>query len=128
MAEKRYALGLGCREGAPAAEMMRLVDDVLSQAGLSEATIQAVATLAGKEQQPAVLAVCARFGLEAMSFAAARLEEETPRLANPSKTVFREIGCHGVAEAAALAALGSGARLLVPKRTHGGVTAALAEG
>ncbi len=34
---------------------------------------------------------------------AAELEAETPRLENPSDVVFAEVGCHGVAEAAALA-------------------------
>lgn len=106
--------------------MLRLVDEVLSQAGLPDTAIQTVATLAGKEREPALLAVCARFGVTVTTLTAARLEEETPRLANPSKTVFRAIGCHGVAEAAALAVLGTGAKLIVPKRLKSGSTAALA--
>ena len=45
------------------------------------------------------------------TFSTARLLEETPRLANPSEIVFRETGCWGVAEGAALAAVVVGGRL-----------------
>ena len=47
-------------------------------------------------------------------------------LATPSDTVFAEIGCHGVAEAAALAAAGPDARLIVEKQKTKFATAALA--
>ena len=43
--------------------------------------------------------------VEARFFDSATLERETPRLANPSEVVFREVGSHGVAEAAALVEL-----------------------
>ena len=56
----------------------------------------------------------------------ARLLEETPRLANPSEIVFRETGCWGVAEGAALAAVGVAGRLAVPKQKGDRVTCALA--
>ena len=50
------------------------------------------------------LALAERLPVPARFVDAAALEAETPRLANPSAVVFREVGCHGVAEAAALAA------------------------
>jgi cobalt-precorrin 5A hydrolase/precorrin-3B C17-methyltransferase len=59
-------------------------------------------------------------------FPATRLEAETPRLANPSEPVFREVGCHGVAEGAALAAAGPGGALMVPKAKAARVTCAIA--
>jgi cobalamin biosynthesis protein CbiG len=54
------------------------------------------------------------------------LEAETPRLKNPSEMLFARIGCHGVAEAAALAAAGKQAVLIVEKMSSGGVTVAIA--
>ncbi len=51
-------------------------------------------------------------------FDVATLEAETPRLANPSKVVFDEIGCHGVSEAAALAAAGADGTLEITKRNQ----------
>src|SRR3546814_1114385 len=59
-------------------------------------------------------------------FDAATLEAETPRLANPSDVVFAEVGAHGVSEAAALAAAGPDATLLVPKHKSQRATCAVA--
>jgi cobalt-precorrin 5A hydrolase/precorrin-3B C17-methyltransferase len=59
-------------------------------------------------------------------FDAARLETETPRLQYPSEAVFREVGCHGVAEGAALAAAGPEGELVVPKRKSRRATCAVA--
>ncbi len=124
----RYALGVGCRRGAEAARLIALVEELLSEAGISEADLSAVATIAGKDTEPAVMALGHHLGLAVTCFAPDELEAETPRLANPSDIVFRETGCHGVAEASALAALGKEARLVVPKRVLDGCTAALAAG
>ena len=43
------------------------------------------------------------------------LEKETPRLKNPSNIVFKEVGCHGVAEGSALAAAGADSELIIEK-------------
>jgi cobalt-precorrin 5A hydrolase / precorrin-3B C17-methyltransferase len=55
------------------------------------------------------------------------LEQEMPRLVNPSDVVFAEVGCHGVAEGAALAAVGASGKLIAPKVKTKRVTAALAQ-
>ena len=49
-----------------------------------------------------------------------------PRLANPSALVFRATGCHGVAEGAALAAVGPAGELLVAKTRSARATLAIA--
>jgi cobalt-precorrin 5A hydrolase/precorrin-3B C17-methyltransferase len=79
-----------------------------------------------KSDEPAICAAADALGVSARFFDAARLEQETPRLANPSDLVFREVGCHGVAEAAALAAAGPQAELLVPKTKSVRTTCAVA--
>ena len=124
----QYALGIGCRRGAEAARLVALVEKVLAEAGISVADLSALATIAGKDAEPAVIALGHHLGLSITCFPPDELEAETPRLANPSDIVFRETGCHGVAEASALAALGEEARLVVPKRVLDGCTAALAAG
>ena len=73
-----------------------------------------------------VAALARQFGWAVQYFSAATLEAETPRLLNPSDSVFRAVGCHGVAEAAALAAAGPDARLIVPKTATEGITCAIA--
>jgi cobalt-precorrin 5A hydrolase/precorrin-3B C17-methyltransferase len=54
------------------------------------------------------------------------LEAEAPRLRNPSETVYREVGCHGVAEGAALAAAGAEGLLIVDKTRSKRATCAVA--
>ena len=73
-----------------------------------------------------MLACAEHLGLPARFFTATELEAEAPRLANPSEAVFREVGCHGVAEGAALALAGPEAELIVPKRKIARATCAIA--
>ncbi|KAB0679642.1 precorrin-3B C(17)-methyltransferase [Aureimonas leprariae] len=119
------ALGIGAERGAPPEEAVALAEAVLAEAGVSPLALAGVFSLDLKADEPAVQAVAAHFGVPARFFDAATLERETPRLANPSDVVFRETGCHGVAEGAALAASGSEGALLVPKRKGARTTAAL---
>jgi len=59
-------------------------------------------------------------------FSAAELRRQTKRLANPSEATFRATGCYGVAEGAALAAVGKAGKLLVEKRKSRHATCAVA--
>lgn len=121
------ALGVGCERGCDPGELRGLVDATLTEAGLAPEAVACVVSLDLKADEPAVHAVAGGLGVPARFFGAARLEAETSRLANPSEVVFREVGCHGVAEGAALAAAGPQARLLVPKRRSAHATCAVAE-
>ena len=122
----KLVLGLGCRKGESADVLRQLVKSTLAKGEVSDSALSVVATLDGKQLEPAIAMLSRSLGLTVVTFSAARLEEETPRLANPSDVVFRETGCHGVAEAAALAAAGEGAWLLVEKQVLDGCTAAIA--
>jgi len=120
-------LGIGCRPGQDPAALARLADDLLAAHGLSKAALAGLASLDRRADEPALTALAATLGLPLRSFSAERLERETPRLRHPSATVFAATGCHGVAEAAALAAAGPDAVLVVPKLAAAGqVTFALA--
>jgi len=121
-------LGVGCHRGADPAQALALVHAALNEAGVTAAAGTVVASIDLKAAEPALAAVAAALGAPLRFFPAARLEAETPRLASPSAAVYRAVGCHGVAEAAALAAAGQGGRLVLPKRRSGGVTCAIARG
>lgn len=120
------ALGVGCERGAEPAELTSLVTRTLVEAKLSPLAIAGVFSVDLKADEPAVHALADHLGVPARFFDAATLEALTPRLANPSDLVFREVGCHGVAEAAALAAAGDTATLFVEKRKSARATCALA--
>jgi cobalt-precorrin 5A hydrolase/precorrin-3B C17-methyltransferase len=119
-------LGVGCERNAAPAELESLVRDTLAGAGLSPLAVAGVFSIDVKSDEVAVLALAERLGVPARFFAAATLEAETPRLANPSDLVFREVGCHGVAEGAALAAAGPDGKLIVAKTKSARATCAVA--
>ncbi len=120
------AIGVGCERLAPAAELIALAEACLAEAGLSALSVACVVSLDLKAAEPAVHALARHLAVPARFFGAARLEQETPRLATPSDLVFRETGCHGVAEGAALAAAGPEGRLALTKRRAARSTCAIA--
>lgn len=120
---RSLVIGLGCERGTPAAELLDLALSIVAD----PRQVAFVATLDMRAQEPAMHAVARHFAVPLVTFPAARLEAETPRLANPSDLVFAHTGCHGVAEAAALAQAGAGGRLIVEKTKSAHATVAMAE-
>jgi cobalt-precorrin 5A hydrolase/precorrin-3B C17-methyltransferase len=120
------ALGVGCERGIEPQELIDLVGATLERHNLAQGAIACVVSLDLKTAEPAIHALAAQLGAPARFFPASRLEAETPRLANPSAAVFAATGCHGVAEGAALAAVGSAGELLVAKTRSHRATCALA--
>ncbi|EJT05622.1 cobalamin biosynthesis protein [Rhizobium sp. CCGE 510] len=123
---RRHVLGLGCERGTAPAEVLALAIAALEAAGIGKADLAAIASIDSRSQEPAILTVARHFAVPAVFFDALRLEEETPRLKNPSAVVFARVGCHGVAESAALAAVGPDAELLLGKIKSAHATAAIA--
>ena len=124
---RRFALGVGCERGVAASELEHLVERTLAGAGLSVHSLAGVFSVDVKADEPAVHALGRSLGLPVRFFDPPTLEALTPRLANPSDVVFREVGCHGVAEAAALAATGDPGTLRVAKTKSARATCAIAE-
>ncbi len=124
---QRFVLGVGCARGCPPEELEALVRGALNTAQVAPGALKAVATLDLKADEPAVLELAARLGVPLRLFSAQELEAETGRLETPSEVVFAEVGCHGVAEGAALAAAGPQAGLRLAKRKSANATCALAE-
>ena len=125
-APQRLALGVGCARNCPPDELSGLVAETLASAGLAPAAVASVSTLDLKADEPAVIGLAAELGVPLRLFTAAELEAEADRLATPSEVVFAEVGCHGVAEGAALAQGGSESGLHVVKRKTANATCAVA--
>lgn len=124
---KQLAMGLGAIRNANSQQMIKLAEAALASQNLSSQSLACVVSLEVKADEIAVHDVAAHFGVPARFFDAATLEAETPRLANPSDIVFAEVGCHGVAEGAALATVGTNGRLIVEKTKNDQGTCAIAE-
>ncbi|MEM9603806.1 MAG: cobalamin biosynthesis protein, partial [Pseudomonadota bacterium] len=121
-----HVLGVGCERGCSAEELRTLALDTLAAHGISRHAIAAVTSLDLKSDEPAVHALAAELGVPARFFSREALAAEAPRLANPSAIVAAEVGVPGVAEAAALAAVGPAGRLVVEKCKSARATCAVA--
>lgn len=121
------ALGVGCERGCDPDELRELVEQTLHEQNIAAAAIAVVVSIDMKSDEAAVHALAAHLGVPARFFPAATLEAEGSRLQNPSDVVFAETGCHGVAEGAALAAVGASGELMVAKHKSTRATCAVAK-
>ena len=123
-------LGLGCERHTHQAVLEAVVEKGLVSAGLAAAAVAGVASLDRKSDEPGLLALCQQRQWPLKVFTADRLAAVA--VPNGSPVVARQVGTPSVAEAAALAAAGTGARLLAPKtvvrgeRASGAATCAVA--
>jgi cobalt-precorrin 5A hydrolase len=113
---KSLVLGIGCDRDTPADLVERGVATLLDKHGLSSRSVKEVATVDRKQDEAALLALCARNGWPLRTFAAAELDA-VPGIENPSAVVQRHLGTRGVCEPAALRAAGAD-RLTVPKQIY----------
>jgi cobalt-precorrin 5A hydrolase len=120
--------GIGCRKGTPATEIEMAVSAALARAGLDRAAIGMMATSATKEGEPGIAGAAAALGVPLTVVDAADLVAAGARTATRSQRVLALAGVPSVAEAAALAAGGAAARLIVPRMVVGAATCALVEG
>lgn len=115
-------VGVGASRGAPAAEVLDLVDDALDEAGLSPLSVGHLATVDAKLAEPGIVAAAGSRGWPLAGHAADRLAAIA--VPNPSEVVRAAVGTPSVAEAAALA--GGRAELVVAKRVSRHATVAVA--
>ncbi|GAA0601305.1 cobalamin biosynthesis protein [Paenochrobactrum glaciei] len=115
-------LGIGFSSAAKPAEVVELARQL--SAGHE---IDGIATIASKRGSAVIAALEDVFKVPVFFYEASALETMTERLKNPSDQLFKRIGCHGVAEAAALMAAGKQAVLIVEKVSFANATFALAQ-
>ncbi|MFV0334961.1 MAG: precorrin-3B C(17)-methyltransferase [Tropicimonas sp.] len=120
------ALGVGCARGCEPGHLIGLVGRALAEAGIAAGEIAAVHSIDLKSDEAAIHALARHLDVPARFHAPALLEAERARLANPSDVVFAEVGCHGVAEGAALAAAGPQGALVMEKVKSAQATCAAA--
>lgn len=115
-------LGIGFSSVALPAEVIELARQV--SAGYQ---LEAIGTLASKRESAVMIALEKFFTVPVLFYTPAELETVRGRLNNPSAQLFTRIGCHGVAEAAALLAAGTQSVLIVEKTNLKHASAALAQ-
>jgi cobalt-precorrin 5A hydrolase/precorrin-3B C17-methyltransferase len=112
--------GVGCSRGADADEILDLLRLSLTEAGLSEKSVAAFASIDVKRDEAGLLEATERLGVPVRFHSAEALSlVETP---NPSDVVRDAVGTPSVAEAAVIS---SGAGLVVEKRKSVNATVAI---
>ncbi len=117
------ALGLGCRRGAKASEIVNLVKKTLSDNGLALESVARAGSIEAKADEEGLLLAVRELGLAPEFFSAESLKGVT--VENPSETVLRHMGVESVCEAAARL-LSRNGRLVASKTKSPQATAAVA--
>jgi cobalt-precorrin 5A hydrolase len=118
--------GIGCRMHARAEDIEAAIAEALRLAGCSRDELNAIATAAKKGEETGIPAVALMFGLPLIYVSQADLEAAAPRCETRSWPALQHTGLPSVSEAAALAAAGPKARLLLPRVAAKTATCALA--
>jgi cobalt-precorrin 5A hydrolase len=119
--------GVGCRRGAHASEVKAAIAQALAECKLTANALGLIATAQAKADEAGIVDAAAALGAGLVLVSQAALVEAGERVITKSERVQELIGIPSVAEAAALAAGGTNARLLAPRIVVGPVTCALGE-
>ncbi|WP_448206312.1 cobalamin biosynthesis protein [Azospirillum sp. sgz302134] len=126
IAAPMIAAGIGCRSGCPGDEIAALVRAAFEEAKLSDAACAVLAAPERKRGEAGVQEAARRLALPLTFIDDAALAAAQDQTVTRSARVEAAVGVASVAEAAALAAAGPGARLLLPRRSTQRATCALA--
>ena len=119
--------GVGCRKGVQAADIEAAIMAACAQANVPASKLRLIATSAAKGDEPGIAAAASAIGVPLVLIPPSDLAAAGLRATTRSERVIALAGVPSVAEAAALAAGGPGARLIAPRIAVGSATCALAE-
>ena len=119
------AIGVGCRAGVAGEAVAALARRALSEAGAPEGE-RRMFTLAAKADEPGLIEAARLLRAQLTPLPLAALEAQSGRILTPSAAAQARFGAPNIAEAAALAGVGEGGRLLGPRLAVEGATCAIA--
>jgi cobalt-precorrin 5A hydrolase len=119
--------GVGCRKGVRAADIEAAIAAAFDRAGVAASALRLIATSAAKGGEPGIALAASAIGVPLVLIPQGDLAAAGMRATTRSERVVAVAGVPSVAEAAALAAGGPDARLIVPRIALGPATCALAE-
>jgi cobalt-precorrin 5A hydrolase len=125
--EAMIVAGVGCRKGASADDIGAAIARALDHAGFAADGLDLIATSAAKGGEPGIAAAAAALGVPLVLVPQSDLEATGARVQTRSERVVALMGVPSVAEAAALAAGGPQARLILPRVAVGPATCALVD-
>jgi cobalt-precorrin 5A hydrolase len=119
------AIGVGSRVGVAGEAIAALARRALKEAGAPEGE-RRIFTLAAKAAEPGLIEAARILGVTLSPLPLAALNAQAERILTPSSRAQARFGAPNIAEAAALAGAGEGARLLGPRLAADGATCAVA--
>ena len=119
------AIGLGCRKACASEAIVAIVRRALADCPDVD-VVRRLFSLADKSGEPGLRAAARTLGYELVFLSREALAAATPRVVTHSEAAQRRFGLASVAEAAALAGAGPGAKLLEPRLAMDGATCAIA--
>lgn len=119
--------GIGCRKGCAADEIVALVRRAVAEAGAAHCRLTALAAPAFKRAEPGLCEAATILALPLLHVGDDRLKAVQAECPTRSAPALAATGHGSVAEAAALAAAGPGARLVLARISSAAATCALAE-
>jgi cobalt-precorrin 5A hydrolase len=119
--------GVGCRKGVRAADIEAAIMAAFDRAGVTKSQLRLIATSVAKGGEPGIAAAASAIGVPLVLIPQGDLAAAGIRATTRSERVMALAGVPSVAEAAALAAGGPDARLIVPRIAVGPATCALAK-
>ena len=123
MGQAVIVAGIGCRQGVTAEAVIAALEEA---ARTHHVKIDFIATAPMKSDEPGLLEAATRLGMAFVVVAQADFEMAGARTLTRSDVSLKHSGSPSLSEAAALAALGSGSRLIAPRMVTGDMTVALA--
>jgi cobalt-precorrin 5A hydrolase len=120
--------GIGCRSGATPDAVAEAFADALARCGVASGEINALATGADKSNERGIIELAEALELPLIYVGADEMIGRSSDTLTSSPRVVALKGVPSVAETAALAAAGKGARLLAPRVATATVTCAIAFG
>lgn len=127
---KKIVVGLGSKKEVDKNEVLDAIAKASNEAKIQTNRINQIATAEIKKDTPALNEAAKELGLPITYFSTDQLEAVSPEgLSPPSAIVKETVGVPGVAEQAAMCAVGNGGKLILKKmKFEGKITVAIAEG
>jgi cobalt-precorrin 5A hydrolase len=120
--------GIGCRTGATADAVVLAFNLALEHCNIERPQISALATAVDKSVEAGIADAARLLGLRLLFLTPEQLQSASAGALTASQRVLSLKGVPSIAETAALAAAGTGARLLGPRVATPTVTCAIAVG
>jgi cobalt-precorrin 5A hydrolase len=120
------AVGIGCRRGVAGHVIRSLVESTLSELTGAEGADAMLFTIEDKRDEAGIGEAAAALCLALVFLPREALREASSRVVTRSTRSEARFGVGSVAEAAALAGAGHGSYLVVPRRSNGQATCAIA--